>query len=117
MRVLNHHTAASGTSCFRAEAEPIKAEAGHQIGWRCLGCGTPFALTAPQVKRKRRALPVSVSGRPVLAAVTYMPESSPFSMMRHVNGFTLRSGWTRFQQFVMSMSIGRRRTRIRPTTR
>lgn len=55
-RVLKSHSPTGGGNCWHDEAEPLMAEAGHQIGWRCLGCKSPFALGARQIKRKYRRL-------------------------------------------------------------
>ena len=50
-RVLKKHRTPSKSWCFREEAVPIVSEAGLKIGWQCRGCGAPFPLTAPQVKK------------------------------------------------------------------
>lgn len=54
--VLMTHIRAGGGKCWRSEADPVTAEAGHQIGWKCRGCETPFGLRARQIRVKYRGL-------------------------------------------------------------
>lgn len=56
-KALKKHATPAKARCFREEAEPILSEAGTQIGWRCLGCRTPFGMWAGAVRKKFRAAP------------------------------------------------------------